>query len=208
MSPFEMLYGRNCRTLVNWSELGERQHFGPDLVLEAEEKVRLIQERLRTAQVRQKHYADRRRRELSFERGDYVYLKVTPFKGTKRFQDKGKLAPRFVGPFMTLEKIGQVAYRLDLPSSLSSIHPVFHVSQLRKCIRVPAEVTNTEEIDLQSNLSYQEHPIRILDQAERKNRNKTTKFVKVQWSRHSEREATWEQEDRLRQSYLDLFIEL
>ncbi|WVZ63181.1 hypothetical protein U9M48_012835, partial [Paspalum notatum var. saurae] len=174
MSPFEMLYGRNCRTPVNWSESGERQHFGPDLVLEAEEKVRLIQERLRTAQVRQKHYADRRKQELSFEQGDYVYLKVTPFKGTKRFQEKGKLAPCFVGPFMILEKIGQVAHRLDLPSSLSSIHL---------------------------------HPIRILDQAERKTRNKTTKFVKVQWSRHSEREATWEKEECLRQSYPSLFLD-
>jgi len=197
MSPFEMLYGRNCRTPVNWSESGERKYFGPNLVLEAEEKVKLIQERLRAAQGRQKHYADRRRRELSFDQGDYVYLKVTPFKGTKRFQEKGKLAPHFVGPFKILERIGQVAYWLDLPSSLSSIHNVFHVSQLRKCIRVPTEVTNLEEIDLQPNLSYQEHPIRILDQAERKTRNKTTKFVKVQWSRHSEREATWEQEDCL-----------
>ncbi|WVZ53878.1 hypothetical protein U9M48_004766 [Paspalum notatum var. saurae] len=185
--PFEMLYGRNCRTPVNWSESGERQHFGPDLVFEAEEKVRLIQERLRTAQVRQKHYADRRRRELSIEQGDYVYLKVTPFKGTKRFQEKGKLAPLFVGPFMILEKIGQVAYRLDLPSSLSK---------------------NAFEIDLQSNLAYQEHPIRILHQAEPKTRHKTTKFVKVHWSRHSKREATWEQEDRLRQSHPDLFLGL
>ncbi|WVZ50887.1 hypothetical protein U9M48_002094, partial [Paspalum notatum var. saurae] len=149
MSPFEMLYGRNCRSPVNWSESGERQYFGPDLVLEAEEKVRLIQERLRNAQ----------------------------------------LAPRFVGPFKIMAKIGQVAYRLDLPSSLSSIDNVFHVSQLRKCIRVPTKVTNLEEIDLQPNLVYQEHPIRILDQAERKTRNKTTKFVKVQWSRHSEWET-------------------
>ncbi|WVZ64251.1 hypothetical protein U9M48_013803 [Paspalum notatum var. saurae] len=200
MSPFELLYGGNCRTPVNWSESGERSNFGPDLVLEAKEKVRLVQERLSAAQGRQKHYVDRRRRELSFDQGDHVYLKVTPFKGTKRFQEKGKLAPRFVGPFKILARVGGVAYRLDLPSSLSTIHPVFHVSQLRKCIRVPTEVTNLEEIDLQPNLSYQEHPIRILDQAECKTRNKTTKFVKVQWSQHSEREATWEQEDRIRQT--------
>ncbi|WVZ51237.1 hypothetical protein U9M48_002398, partial [Paspalum notatum var. saurae] len=205
MSPFEMLYGRNCRTPVNWSESGERKYFGPDLVLEAEEKVKLIQERLRAAQGRQKHYVNRRRRELSFDQGDHVYLKVTPFKGTKIFQEKGKLAPRFVGPFKILARIGAVAYRLDLPSSLSSFF--FHVSQLRKYIRVLTEVTNLEEIDLQPNLAYQEHPIRILDQAERKTRNKTTKFVKVQWSRHSEREATWEQEDHLRQAYPDLFLD-
>ncbi|WVZ90355.1 LOW QUALITY PROTEIN: hypothetical protein U9M48_036664, partial [Paspalum notatum var. saurae] len=166
MSPFEMLYGRNCRTPVNWSESGERKYFGPDLDLEAEEKVKIIQERLRAAQGRQKHYANRRRRELSFDQGDYVYLKVTPFKGTKRFQEKDKLAPRYVGPFKILARVGSVAYRLDLPPSLSSIHNVFHVSQLRKCIRVPSEVTHLEEIDLQPNLTYQDHPIRILDQAE------------------------------------------
>ncbi|WVZ85071.1 hypothetical protein U9M48_032029 [Paspalum notatum var. saurae] len=144
----------------------------------AEESVRLVQERQHAAQGRQKHYADRRRRELSFDLGDFVSLKVTPFKGIKRFQEKGKLAPRFVGPFKILARVGAVAYR--------------------KCIRVPTKVTNLEEIDLQPNLAYQEHPIRILDQAERKTRNKTTKFVKVQWSQHSEWEATWEQEDHIR----------
>ena len=104
-----------------------------------------------------------------------------------------------------MAKLGVVAYRLELPQSLSTIHDVFHVSQLRKCLRVPIEATNYEDLNIQPNLSYKEHPIRILDQAERKTRNKTTKFVKVQWSRHSEREATWEQEDQFQQSYPDLF---
>jgi hypothetical protein len=192
MSPFEALYGRNCRTPINWSESGERKYFGLDLVVEAEEKVKFMQERLQAAQGRQKHYADWRRQELFFNKGDYVYLKVTPFKGTERFQEKGKLAPRYVGPFRIVTRIGVVAYRLELPSTLSSIHNVFHVSQLKKCLRFPTEVTNVEENELQPNLAYKEHPIRILDQAECKTRNKVTKFVKVQWSRHSEREATWE----------------
>ena len=205
MSPFEALYGRSCRTPLNWSESGERVYFGPDIVMGAEEKVKTIQERLRAAQSRQKQYADRGRQELRFKVGDHVYLKVTPFKGTQRFQEKGKLAPRYVGPFRILARRGAVAYQLELPQSLSTIHNVFHISQLRKCLRVPIEATNYEDIDIQSNLSYKEHPIRILDQAERKTRNKTTKFVKVQWSRHSEREATWEQEDRFRQSYPELF---
>jgi len=104
-----------------------------------------------------------------------------------------------------LARRGAVAYQLELPQSLSTIHNVFHISQLRKCLRVPIEATNYEDINIQPNLSYKEHPIRILDQAERKTRNKTTKFVKVQWSRHSEREATWEQEDQFRQSYPELF---
>ncbi|WVZ51283.1 hypothetical protein U9M48_002439, partial [Paspalum notatum var. saurae] len=194
--------------VLNSSELvrvGRKKVLWSGSCLGSRREVRLIQERLCAAQVRQKHYADRRRRELSFDQGDY--LKVTPFKGTKRFQEKGKLAHRFVGPLKILARVGAVAYRLDMPSSLSSIHPVFHVSQLRKCIRVPTEVTNLEEIDLHPNLAYQEHPIRILDQAERKTRNKTTKFVKVQWSRHSEREATWEKEDRIQQAYPNLFLD-
>ena len=158
--------------------------------MEAEEKVKTIQERLRAAQSHQKHYADCRRRELCFQVGDHIYLKVTPFKGTQRFQEKGKLAPRYVGPFRILARRGVVAYQLELPQSLSTIHDVFHVSQLKKCLRVPMEATNYEDLDVQPSLSCKEHPIRILDRAERKTRNKTTKFAKVQWSRHSEREAT------------------
>ena len=104
-----------------------------------------------------------------------------------------------------MAKRGAVAYRLELTQSLSTIHDVFHVSQLKKCLRVPIEATNYEDIEIQPNLAYREHLIRILGQAERKTRNKITKFVKVQWSRHSKREATWEQEDRFRQSYPELF---
>ena len=100
-----------------------------------------------------------------------------------------------------MAKRGAVAYRLELPQCLSTIHDVSHVSQLRKCLIVPIEATNYEDLDIQPNLSYKEHPIQILDRAERKTRNKVTKFVKVQWSRHSEREATWEQEDQFWQSY-------
>ena len=149
--------------------------------MEAEEKVKTIQERLQVAQSRQKRYADRGRQELYFKVGDYAYLKVTPFRGTQRFQEKGKLAPRYVGPFWILARHGVVAYQLELPQSLSTIHNVFHVSQLRKCLRDPIEAINYEDLDIQPNLSYKEHPIRILDRAERKTRNKTTKFVKVQW---------------------------
>ena len=181
-------------------------HFGPDIVMEAEEKVKIIKEKLRAAQSRQKHYADQGRRPLEFQIDDHVYLKVSPFKGTQRFQEKGKLAPRYVGPFRILARRGAMAYQLELPQSLSSIHDVFHVSQLKKCLRIPIEMVNIEELDIQPNLSYKEHPIRILDRDKRKIRNKTIKFVKVQWSHHSEREATWELEDRLKNSYPNLFV--
>jgi hypothetical protein len=110
MSPFEALYGRRCRTPINWSESGERPFFGPDLVKDAEDQVKIIRENLRIAQSRQKLYADPRRRELHFKVSDYVYLKVSPFKGTRHFRVKGKLAPRFVGPFQVTKRIGIVAY--------------------------------------------------------------------------------------------------
>jgi hypothetical protein len=100
MSPFEALYGRKCRTPLYWDQTGERQFFGPELIQEAEEQVRIIRENLRVAQTRQKSYADNRRRPLEFEEGDYVYLKMSPLRGMRRFKVKGKLSPRYIGPFL------------------------------------------------------------------------------------------------------------
>jgi len=125
---------------LNWSQAGERKIFGPDLVSEAEEKVKVIQVNLKAAQSRQKSYADKRRDPLQFKVGDFVYLRVSPTKGVQRFGVKGKLAPRYIGPFEIIETCGPVAYRLRLPSQLAAIHDVFHVSQLRKCTRVPTEI--------------------------------------------------------------------
>jgi hypothetical protein len=165
MSPFEALYGRKCTTPLMWSEVGERQFFGPVVIKDAEEQVAKIRENLKIAQTRQKSYADKRRRDLSFRVEDYVYLKVSPLRGTMRFHVKGKLAPRFVGPFKIVKRIGKLTYKLDLPPSLARVHPVFHVSQLRKCLRVPEEQVHTEALDLQDTLEYVEHPIKILDRA-------------------------------------------
>jgi hypothetical protein len=134
MACFEALYGRRCRTPLNWSGSGERCFFGPDLVNEAEEKVQLIQHNLKIAQSRQKSYADQRRRPLVFKVGDYVYLKVSPMKGVNRFGVKGKLAPRYIGPFRIIQQCGPVAYRLQFPEHMSAVHNVFHVSQLKKCL--------------------------------------------------------------------------
>jgi hypothetical protein len=108
--------------------------FGPDILKDAKKKVRMIRDNLKIAQPRQKSYADTRRRELTFEVGDYVYLKVSPMRSVKRFNMKGKLAPRYIGPFKIIERCGEVAYQLELPESLAGVHDVFHVSQLKKCL--------------------------------------------------------------------------
>ncbi|WVZ79414.1 hypothetical protein U9M48_026994 [Paspalum notatum var. saurae] len=190
MAPFEALYGRRCRTPLNWSEPGERTTFGPDLVTQAEEQVKFIQSNLKSAQSRQKSYSDKRRRPLVFEKGDHVYLRVSPMKGVHRFGVKGKLAPRYVGPFKITEKCGPVAYRLELPPHLAARHDVFHVSQLKKCLRVPEEEVDTSQIQIEPDLTYEARPIKILDQKQRSTRRNTVNFYKVQWSDHSEEEAT------------------
>jgi hypothetical protein len=139
MVSFEMIYVHRCWTPLFWSETGEWKVFGPDILQEAEKQVRMVRENLRIAQSRQKSCADHRRRELSFEVRDYVYLKVSPMRGLRHFKVWGKLASRFIGPFKITEKRGEVAYQLELPPQLSDVHKVFHVSQLKKCLRVPEE---------------------------------------------------------------------
>src|SRR5438105_13966546 len=201
MAPFEALYGRRCRSPLSWSEPGERVTFGPDLVTDAKEKVRVIQAHLKTAQSRQKSYSDKRRRPLAFEIGNWVYLRVSHMKGVHRFRVKGKLAPRYIGPFRILQQCGPVAYQLELPPHLSSTHDVFHVSQLKQCLRTPSEAVEVKAIQLEPDLTYQEHPIKILDQKGRATRRRTIKSYKLQWSNHSEEEAIWETEDYLRAHY-------
>ncbi|GJT20020.1 putative reverse transcriptase domain-containing protein [Tanacetum coccineum] len=136
-APFEALYGRKCRSPVIWTEVGESQLIGPEIVQETTEKIVQIKERLKTARSRQKSYADKRRKPLEFQVGDRVLLKVSPWKGVVRFGKKGKLAPRYVGPFEIVERVGPVAYRLKLPQELSCVHDTFHVSNLKKCLAEP-----------------------------------------------------------------------
>jgi hypothetical protein len=132
MSPFDVLYGRKCRTPLFWNEPGENQVFEPEILREAEKQVQAIRENLQLAQSRQKSYVDHRRRNLTFKVGDFVYLKVSPMSGLHRFKIRGKLAPRYIGPIKILEQRGEVAYQLELPPQLSDVHYIFHVSQLRK----------------------------------------------------------------------------
>ncbi|WVZ49314.1 hypothetical protein U9M48_000683 [Paspalum notatum var. saurae] len=150
-SPFEAQYGRRCRTSLFWNQTGEKQVFGPDLIRDAEQQIKMVRENLRVAQSRQKSYADVPRRDLTFKVDDFVYLKVSPMRGIRRFNMKGKLAPRYIGPFKVVERKGEVAYKLELPSNLSGIHDVFHVSQLKKCLRVPEEQAPLEGPDVRED---------------------------------------------------------
>jgi hypothetical protein len=179
MAPFEVLYGCRCRTPLNWIDLGEKVIFGPNLVEEAESIVRRVQENLKAAKSRQETYANKRRRPLEFKVGNHVYLRVSPMKGVKRYGVKGKLAPRYIGPFPILEKCGTVAYKLDLPPSLTGVHDIFHVSQLKKCLKAPVDIVLPEVAPLEADLSYLEHPTKILDQKDRVTRRKTIKFFKI-----------------------------
>jgi hypothetical protein len=136
---------------------------------------------------------------LQFQVGDYVYLRVSPTKGVQRFGIKGKLAPQYVGPFEITETCGPVGYRIRLSSKLAAIHDVFHISQLKKCIKVPTEILEPQAIKIEPNLSYAEQPIQILDTKERTTRRK--KMYKILWDHHTEEEATWETTDYLQKNF-------
>jgi hypothetical protein len=203
MAPFEALYGRRCRTPLNWSQPGEREIFGPNLVTEAKRKVKLIRKNLEVVRATQKSYHDKRRKPLQFEVGDFVYLKVSSTKGVQRFRITGKLAPRYIGPYGIVEACGPVAYKLKLPPKMSAIHNVFHVSQLKKCVRLPTEIIAEPEVEIEPNLSYQEYPTKVLDCKKRSTRTRSIKMYKIQWRTHSEEEATWETEEFLRSNFPD-----
>jgi hypothetical protein len=198
MVSFKMLYERRCRTPLNWIELREKVIFGPNLVEEAEATIRRIQDNLKALKLHQETYANKSHRPLSFEVGNHVYLRVSPMKGVKRFEVKGKLAPYYIRAFPILKKCGTVAYKLDLPPSLARVHDIFHMSQLKKCIKAPVDIVLPEVTPLEADLSYHEHPIKILDQKDHVTRRKTIIFFKIQWSNHSEKEVTWESDDFLR----------
>ncbi|KAL4010611.1 hypothetical protein IC575_030113 [Cucumis melo] len=181
MTPFEALYGKCCKSPfagMRW-----------------------------TAQSRQKSYADGRRKDLKFDVGDKVFLKVAPMKGVLRFERRRKLSPRFVGPFEILERIGPVAYRLALSPSLSAVHDMFHVSMLRKYVTDPSHVVDYEPLEINENLSNSEQPVEVLAREVKMLRNREIPLVKVLWRNHKVEEATWEREDDMRARYQELFEE-
>jgi hypothetical protein len=153
--------------------------FGPDLVIEAEEIVHRNQSNLKAAKARQESYANKRRQTLEFEAGDRVYLRVSPTRGVKRFGIKGKLAPRYISPFFILARLGNVAYCLELSPTLAGVHNVFHISQLKKSLRPPVDVVVDDISPLDANLSYSEHPVKILDRQDWVTKRWMIQFFKV-----------------------------
>nr|XP_027090339.1 uncharacterized protein LOC113711372 [Coffea arabica] len=166
MAPYEAFYGRKCRSPIFWDEVGERKVLDATAVPwieEAMEKVKIIRQRILTAQSQQKSYADHRRKDLEFEVGDMVFLKVTPLRGTVAARKGKKLKPRYIGPYRIQRRAGTVAYQLELPANMSRIHNVFHVSLLMKYHPDPTHILHTENVELDESLTYEEQPVQILD---------------------------------------------
>ncbi|KAJ9558505.1 hypothetical protein OSB04_013119 [Centaurea solstitialis] len=198
MPPYEMLYGRRCRTPICWGEVGQR-------VLGSTEVVQQTTEGSESGCGPPR--ADRRATLISGDQtwSDRVLLKVSPWKGVIRFRKRGKLGPRYIGPFTVLARVGKVAYRLELPEVLGQIHDTFHVSQLRKCLADETAHVPLDDIQVDESLNFIERPVAVLERKVRKLRNKEIGIVKVQWQHRKGSEWTWEPEAEMRERYPELF---
>ncbi|XP_052874535.1 uncharacterized protein LOC128280426 [Gossypium arboreum] len=204
MALYEALYGRRCRTPTCWMELGKRRILGPVLVADTKDKVKLIRNQLKEASDRKKSYADLKCRKIEYAMGDIVFLKDSSWKKVLRFGRKGKLSPRFIGPYRVVRRIRPVTYKLKLPPKLSQIHDVFHVSMLRRYRLDPSHVVAVEEIEVKPDLTFQEEPIEILGRDVKVLRRMSIPLVKVLWHNHKAKEATWEPEQAMRHQYPQL----
>ncbi|KAI3819482.1 hypothetical protein L1987_13321 [Smallanthus sonchifolius] len=178
--------------------------FGPELVFETSEKIVQIRNRMAAARDRQKSYADKRRKPLEFQIGDMVLLKVLPWKGVIRFGKRGKLNPRYVGPFKIVKRIGPVAYQLDLPEGLSGVHDVFHISNLKKCLADESLAVPLEELHIDEQLRFIEEPVEIMDREVKTLKHSKIPIVRVRWNSTHGPEFTWEREDRMMRKYPNL----
>ncbi|KAD7117078.1 hypothetical protein E3N88_04346 [Mikania micrantha] len=194
-APFEALYGRKCQSPICWAEVGDSQLTGPELVHETTEKIVQIRNRMAAARDRQKSYTDKRRKPLEFQVGDKVLLKVSPWKGVIRFGKRGKLNPRYIGPFEILKRIGPVAYQLNLPTELDGVHNVFHVSNLKKCLSDETLIVPLDEIQVDEQLRFVEEPVEIMDREVKQLKQSKIPIVKVRWNSKRGPEFTWERED-------------
>ncbi|KAJ0604534.1 putative nucleotidyltransferase, Ribonuclease H [Helianthus annuus] len=204
-APFEALYGRKCRSPLCWADAGDKRMVGPELVQETTDKIAQIRERIKAARDRQKSYADPKRKSVEFEVGDKVLLKVSPWKGVVRFGKRGKLNPRYIGPFRILRRIGTVAYKLELPEELNGVHDTFHVSNLKKSPTQENVIIPVDEVHIDEALRFTEQPVEVTDWKVNKTRRSSVKLVKVRWSSKHGPEYTWEREDQFKEKYPHLF---
>ncbi|GJW91607.1 hypothetical protein Tco_0169160 [Tanacetum coccineum] len=204
-APFEALYERKCGSPVCWSEVGDAQLTGPDMIRETTEMIVQIKNRLLAARSRQKSYADMRCKPLEFEVGDKVMLKVSPWKGVFRFGKRGKLSPRYIGPFKILSRVGPVAYKLELPRELQVIHNTFHVSNLMKCLSDEELIIPLDEVRIDEKLHFIEEPIEIMDREVKQLKQSRIPIVKVRWNSSRGPEYNWEREDQMWKKYPHLF---
>ena len=204
MAPYEALYGKRCRTPLCLQQDGESVVLGPEFLQQTTKKVKMIQDRMRATQSRQKSYGDKRRRPLEFEAGDHVFLRVTSTTCIGRALKSRKLTPRFIGPYQITRQIGPVAYEIALPPHLANLHNVFHVSQLRKYIPDPAHVLEEDDVQIREDLTIGVGLVRILDSQVKQLRGKEIRIVKVLQDETTQ-EMTWEMEDLMRKSYPHLF---
>ncbi|GJT17005.1 putative reverse transcriptase domain-containing protein [Tanacetum coccineum] len=204
-APFEALYGRKCRSPVCWTKVGEAQILGPELIQETTEKIIQIKQRMQAARDRQKSYADLKRKPMEFQVGDKVMLKVSPWKGVVRFGKRGKLNPRYVGPFKVIERVGEVAYKLELPEELSRVHNTFHVSNLKKCHADEPLAVPLDGLNLDDKLHFVEEPVEIVGREVKRLKRSRIPLVKVRWNSKRGPEFTWEREDQFKKKYPHLF---
>nr|XP_009757396.1 PREDICTED: uncharacterized protein LOC104210243 [Nicotiana sylvestris] len=205
MAPYETLYGRQCHSPVGLFEPGEAKLLGTDLVQGALEKAKLIQDRLHTTQSRHKSYVDQKVRDIAFIVGERALLQFSPMKGVMRFGKKGNLSRRYIRPFEILERIGEVAYKLPLPLSLSAVHSVFHISMLGMHYGDPSILLDYRKVQLDEDLTYIEDPMAILDCLVQKLRSKRIVSVKVQWRGHPVEKATWDTKQDMQTRHSHIF---
>ncbi|GJU80868.1 putative reverse transcriptase domain-containing protein [Tanacetum coccineum] len=204
-APFEVLYRRKCRSPICWAEVGDSQLISPKIIHETTKKIVQIKSRIQAAHDRQKSYANVIQKPLESQVGDKVMLNVSPWKGVIRFGKRGKLNPRYIGPFMILTKVGTVANRLELLEQVSRVHSMFHVSNLKKCLSNKTLAISLNEIQVDDKLHFIEEPVEIMDREVKRLKQRRIPIVKLRWNSRRGHEFTWERKDQMQKKYPHIF---